>query len=158
MTIEQEGEKTAFARIDPEDGNAVQFAVSKALLENPEGFLWGAWADNGLKDVTKFDYNDTMGPTAAGSPIKDKYYPVKDIFNLDNTCRLPVGFGQSGTVPGMCKIAVVVEKSKKDGGGGGCPAGTTGIASTQAVKRSVDVCHRTDAAGECVQNVNNNYY
>ena len=91
ITVAQDAEKTAFVRIDPEDGNAVQFAVSKALLENPEGFLWGAWADNGLKDVTKFDYNDTMGPTAAGSPIKDKYYPVKGIYNLDNTCRLVVG-------------------------------------------------------------------
>ena len=107
MTIAIEGDKTAFARIDPKDGNAVQLAVSKALLENPEAFLWGAWADNGLKDVTKFDYNDTMGPTAAGSPLKDKYYPVKDIFNLDNTCRLPVGTGQSGAVPGMCKIGYV---------------------------------------------------
>jgi hypothetical protein len=121
MTIEQDAEKTAFARIDPTDGNAVQFAVSKALLENTEEFLWGAWADNGLKDVTKFDLNDTMGPTAAGSPIKDKYYPVKAIFNLDNTCRLPVGLAQSGTIPGMCKIAVVEVKHDK---GGGCPPGT----------------------------------
>ncbi len=118
MTIAQEGEKTAFVRIDPKDGNAVQFAVSKALLENPEEFLWGAWADNGLKDVTKFDYNDAMGPTAAGSPIKDKYYPVKDLFNLDNTCRLPVGTGQTGTVPGMCKIGYVAPV--KSSGGSSC--------------------------------------
>lgn len=123
MTIEQGGGKTAFARIDPKDGNAVQFAVSKVLLEDPKEFLWGAWADNGLKDVTKFDYNDTMGPTAAGSPIKDKYYPVKDIFNLDNTCRLPVGLAQSGAIPGMCKIGVVEEPKKKEGSG--CPKGTT---------------------------------
>jgi hypothetical protein len=119
MTIDQEDDKTAFVRIDPKDGNAVQFAVSKALLEDPKEFLWGAWADSGLKDVTKFDYNDTMGPTAAGSPIKDKYYPVKDIYNLDNTCRLPVGAGQSGTVPGMCKIGYVAPPKSEGGGGGG---------------------------------------
>jgi hypothetical protein len=111
MVVEMEGDKVAWARIDPQDGNAVQIAVSYALVETPEEFLWGAWADNGLMDPTKFDYNDTMGPTAAGSPIKDKYYPVKALFNLDNTCRLPYGMEQTGLVPGMCKIGVQPVKS-----------------------------------------------
>lgn len=111
MTVEMEGDKVAWARVDPKDGNAVQIAVSYALVETPEEFLWGAWADNGLMDPTKFDYNDTMGPTAAGSPIKDKYYPVKALYNLDNTCRLPYGLEQTGGVPGMCKIGVQPVKS-----------------------------------------------
>ncbi len=127
MTIEQDGEKTAFARIDPKDGNAVQLAVSKALLGNPEGFAWGAWADNGLKDVTKFDYNDTMGPTAAGSPIKDKYYPVKDIYNLDNTCRLLVGTSEETLIPGLCKIGVVAYEKESGGGGKTCYCEKAGL-------------------------------
>jgi hypothetical protein len=49
------------------DGNAVHCGQQGAA-EN-EGFLWGAQVDNGLKDVTKFDYNDTMGPTGR-PPIK----------------------------------------------------------------------------------------
>ena len=106
MTVVMEGDKVAWARVDPKDGNAVQFAISRALLDNPAGFAWGAWADNGLMDPTKFDYNDTMGPTAAGSPIKDKYYPVKALYSLDNTCRLPYGLEQTGSVPGMCKIGI----------------------------------------------------
>jgi hypothetical protein len=106
VIIEMEGDKVAWARIDPKDGNAVQIALSYALVETPEEFLWGAWADNGLMDPTKFDYNDTMGPTAAGSPIKDKYYPVKALYSLDNTCRLPYGLEQTGSVPGMCKIGI----------------------------------------------------
>jgi len=55
--------------------------------------------------VAKFDYNDTMGPSEAGSPINtDANYPLNALFNLDNTCRLPYGFEQIGVlyIPGMC--------------------------------------------------------
>ena len=128
MTVELTDEKSAFVRVDPDDGNAVQFAISKALLENPEGFAWGAWADNGLKDVTKFDYNDTMGPTEAGSPIKDKYYPVKGLFNLDNTCRLLVGESEETSIPGLCKVGVPLVQNKK---GGSCYCSNPQIADQQ---------------------------
>lgn len=104
--FEMDSDKNAFARIDPEDGNAVQFAVSFPLIGAVDQFLWGAWADNGLMDPTKFDYNDTMGPSAAGSPILGEDYPLKDLYSLDNTCRLPFGLEQTGLVPGMCKIGV----------------------------------------------------
>jgi hypothetical protein len=104
--FEMDADRNAYARIDPEDGNAVQIAVSFPLVGEVDQFLWGAWADNGLMDPTKFDYNDTMGPTAAGSPILGNYYPAKDLYNLDNTCRLPFGLEQTGQVPGMCKIGV----------------------------------------------------
>lgn len=41
---------------------------------------------------------------AAGSPIKtDPDYPLKTLFSLDNTCRLPYGFDQiASSIPGMC--------------------------------------------------------
>ena len=102
--VELEGNKAAFARLAPDDPEAVQIAVSCSLLDNPIEFLWGAWADNGLKNATLFDYNDTMGPSEAGSPINtDVDYPLKALYNLDNTCRLPYGFEQMGAVvPGMC--------------------------------------------------------
>jgi len=101
--VEMEGDKAAFARVDPQDSEAVQIAVSRGLLDNPEEFLWGVWADNGLKNAALFDYNDTMGPSAAGSPIQGDGYPVKDLYNLDNTCRLPFGLDQAtASVRGMC--------------------------------------------------------
>jgi len=100
-----EGEKVAFTRLSPENDDSVQFAVSRALLDNPEGFLWGAWADKGLKNFGEFDYNDTMGSAEAGSPFIDKDdYPIDALFSLDNTCRLPYGFEQIGASnPGICK-------------------------------------------------------
>jgi hypothetical protein len=99
-----EGDKAAFARLDPDDPISVQIAVSRNLLEDPAEFLWGAWADNGLKNAAMFDYNDTMKPSEAGSPINtDEDYPLNALYNLDNTCRLPYGFNQIGVfIPGMC--------------------------------------------------------
>jgi len=111
-TLEMDAEMNAYARIDPKDGNAVQFAISFPLVGAVDQFLWGAWADNGLIDPTRFDYNDSMGPTEAGSPILGNYYPVKALYNLDNTCRLPFGLEQTGLVPGMCKIGVQKEECK----------------------------------------------
>jgi hypothetical protein len=111
MHLDMGADFVAYARIDPEDPEAVQIAVSKAMLDNPAEFLWGAWADNGLKNVAMFDYNDSMGPSAAGSPIKgDADYPLKELFNLDSTCRLPYGFAQaSAAYEGMCiNVAPVI--------------------------------------------------
>ena len=110
--FDMDADNNAYARIDPKDGNAVQFAVSFSLVGSVDQFLWGAWADNGLVDPTRFDYNDSMGPTEAGSPIRGKYYPVKALYNLDNTCRLPFGLEQTGLIPGMCKIGVQKEECK----------------------------------------------
>jgi len=102
--VELETDKVAFARHSHEDANAVKIAVSRNLLENQPEFLWGAWADNGLKNVSMFDYNDAMGPTEAGSPIESSEdYPLDALYSLDNTCRLPYGFEQIGAfIRGMC--------------------------------------------------------
>jgi hypothetical protein len=103
-TLELVEDQVAWARIAPDDPSAVQIAVSRALLGNVEEFLWGAWADGGVQDPSLFDYDDHFGPSAAGSPIKtDPDYPVKALFSLDNTCRLPYGFDQmASSIPGMC--------------------------------------------------------
>jgi hypothetical protein len=97
------GTNIAYARIDPKDPLGVQFAISRSLLTESK-FLWGAWADNGLRNVKSFDYNDTMTLSAAGSPVQtDTDYPIKGLYNLDNTCRLPYGFEQTNaSYPGMC--------------------------------------------------------
>ena len=122
------GNRTAFARLDPQDENAVQITVSRALLGDPEKFLWGAWAIGDLSafGADMWDFNDRMRPAAAGSPIRDdSNYPVKDLYSMDNTCRLPYGFPQSGSSPGMCKVGIPqVEETEKSGKPGfSCPPG-----------------------------------
>lgn len=98
------GEEVAFARLSPDDDQAVQIAVSQALLGYPDEFLWGAWAGKDIIRPAMFDYNDAFGQSEAGSPmIDDEDYPLKALFNIDNTCRLPYGFSRlSAGYPGMC--------------------------------------------------------
>jgi hypothetical protein len=108
-----EGDRVAYARIDPKDATILQIAVNTALLDNAEEFLWGAWADKGWQDPMRFDYNDHIEEVAAGSPIKtSSYYPLKELANLDNTCRLTAGFTTTDIIRGKCdeKVCKIVTK------------------------------------------------
>jgi hypothetical protein len=96
-------DNTSFARISPDDPTVVEIAINLKILGNPTELLWGAWADAGLRDPLKFDYNDVFGPTQAGSPIKGNAdYPLDALFSVDNTCRALYGFTTSSNIPGMC--------------------------------------------------------
>ena len=57
-----EDERVAYARVNPQDATSIQIAVSRALLDNDEEFLWGAWADKAVRDPSMFDYNDSLRP------------------------------------------------------------------------------------------------
>lgn len=105
--LELQAESAAFSRIDPDNPQAIQIVFHRSLIGDPEQFLWGAWADNGIRDLSMFYYNDAFTLGVAGSPILGRDYPLKELFNLDNTCKLPYGFSQSaGNIPGMCKQGV----------------------------------------------------
>ena len=104
-------DKVAYARLAPGGSPAVQFAVSRALLDGADEFLYGAVADRGWQNPAKFEYNDFIGLTAAGSPIlRAVNYPVKDLFGLDNTCRRVFGFAPLGDIRGMCTSRPVLEE------------------------------------------------
>jgi hypothetical protein len=92
----------AWVRLDPLMPTRIQFAVKRSL---PGGsFLWGVWADLGLKDPAKFNYNDAFTEDQAGSPEKSEtqFYPVKAVHSVDNTCREAVGFRPTGYEPMLC--------------------------------------------------------
>ena len=101
---------TAFARVSAENPSVVEIAINRKLLGDPEEFLWSAWADGGIQDPLKFDYNDAFGPSQAGSPLKTSAdFPLKALFSLDNTCRAPYGFTTKNEIPGMCTSAQIKE-------------------------------------------------
>jgi hypothetical protein len=65
--------------------------------------MLGVLADAGLKDPTQLDYVDRFKAEDAGSPVRDnKYYPIKDLFLVDNVCRAPFGFKSNGYEPQLC--------------------------------------------------------
>ena len=83
----------------------VDIAVKRTLIESPNYFAWGVWADASLADPALFDYNDHFTYAEEGSPYPvNSNYPIKALFLVDNTCRESYGFTPSGEIPGMCFI------------------------------------------------------
>jgi hypothetical protein len=87
-----------------EGGKKVQLAFKYSVLNNAAQFLWNGLADLGVRKPAWFDYNDHFTQEQAGSPfpIQTKFYPLKEIFGLDNTCRDAYGFTPTGTEAGLC--------------------------------------------------------
>ena len=98
----------AWARISPKNPHFVQLAFKYSLIANDSSFMWGAWTDQGVFDPAFYDYNDHFTHAEAGSPLPglQKYYPLKALFEVDNTCRVAIGFTLTGDEPGSCPVYV----------------------------------------------------
>lgn len=94
---------TAWVRISPANPNIVEFAINRAALSNPATYLINYWAGHDI-DPTKFDLNDSYTHEQAGAADKGLtlYYPIKAIAEIDNSCRMAVGFQPTGQEPGLC--------------------------------------------------------
>jgi len=123
--------KVVCARLSPDFEDSVQIAISRLLLNNPEQFLWGAWA---FEKFEMFQKHDSMEASEAGSPIIDSEdYPLTGLYNIDNTCRLPYGFEQVGrNYPGMCFTQPSSGSAKKN-----CTTTCTGGATGAPVCKTV---------------------
>jgi hypothetical protein len=95
----------AWVRISPDSPSTLQFAFKSTLLNGTTAFLIGGWADNSIKDPSKFNYNDHFTLADAGSSMHaDPNYPIKALYAMDNTCRVAVGFTPTGTEPLVCPL------------------------------------------------------
>lgn len=97
-------------------GNAtVQFAFKRSWAGAE--FMLGVIADSGLKDVAKLDYVDRFIEKEAGSPVKDKkqYYPLGELFAVDNTCQEAFGFKPSGNEWKLCPRESAPRKTPQAG-------------------------------------------
>jgi hypothetical protein len=115
---------TAWVRISPADANVVEFAINRAALSNPTQYLINMWAGRDI-DPSKFDLNDAYTHEQAGAADEglEFYYPIKAVAEIDNSCRMAVGFQPNGSEPGICPVP------QKEGGdpvppGSSCPPGT----------------------------------
>lgn len=100
---EGENPDTAWVRISPSDPNVIEFALHRAAFSNPTQYLINFWAGRDL-DPAKFDLNDAFtheqaGAADAGLPT---FYPIKAIAEIDNSCRMAIGFQPTGKEPGLC--------------------------------------------------------
>jgi len=91
----------AWVRVNAGRLATVQFAFKKSLAN--ERFMYGVIADGGLKDVGKMDYVDRFTEFEAGSPVRSSsFYPLKELYAVDNVCREAYGFVGSGQEPQLC--------------------------------------------------------
>jgi hypothetical protein len=91
----------AWVRVNAGRLATVQFAFKKSLAD--DRFTYGVIADGGLKDVGKMDYVDRFTEFEAGSPEKSgKFYPLKELYAIDNVCRESYGFVGTGDEPQLC--------------------------------------------------------
>jgi hypothetical protein len=79
----------------------IQIAFKKSWAGSV--FMLGVLADAGLKDPKQLDYVDRFEEADAGSPVRDKkYYPLGDLYLVDNVCREAFGFNPNGFEPQLC--------------------------------------------------------
>lgn len=92
----------AWVRVNAGREATVQFAFKRSLTDNG-AYMLGVLADAGLKAVSDLDYVDRFTEEEAGSPEKsEKYYPLKALHSVDNTCREAFGFKPNGYEPQLC--------------------------------------------------------
>ncbi len=107
----------AWVRANAGQDATIQFAFKKSWLG--AAFMLGVVADGGLKDFSKFDYNDRFTEADAGSPVRsNKYYPLGALYAVDNTCWVAEGFHTTGYEPKLCP-ALQAKPTRKPSQSGG---------------------------------------
>jgi hypothetical protein len=92
----------AWARISPDDNKTLILAFKLSMLGSPKSYAMGAWAGTDLNPAL-FDMNDHMTHIQAGDPDPGlTLYAIKGLSEIDNTCRLAIGFVSTGKEPGLC--------------------------------------------------------
>lgn len=99
---------SAWVRISPSDLNTIEISVKRSVLGNPEKYLINMWAGHSLLTPGLFDINDHFTHEQAGEadPGLEIFYPIKEVAEIDNSCRMAVGFQPTGFEPGLCEVFV----------------------------------------------------
>jgi hypothetical protein len=123
----------AWVRVSPNDPNTVEIAIKRSILGNPARYMVDMWTGHGTLDPALFDYNDhfTHEQAGAADPGFPNFYPIKSVHELDNTCRMAVGFEPTGEEPGVCETPSI-RQPVVPGTVGGCTASQQQILACEA--------------------------
>jgi len=77
-------------------------------------YMVNMWTGHATLDPTLFDYSDhyTHEQAGAADPGLPTFYPIKAVHELDNSCRMAVGFQPKGNEPGLCQV---IQPAKPEG-------------------------------------------
>jgi hypothetical protein len=95
-----------WVRMSPDKPDTVEIAFKNSLIGGEKGkFVWRPLTDGSPYQNTVYDLHVSYTVEQAGSPLKDSmFYPLKDVFAVDNTCRVASGYEASGKEPGLCPL------------------------------------------------------
>lgn len=101
----------AWIRVSPQDSNIVEIAIKRSVLSNTFIYMIDMWTGHATLDPTMFDYSDhyTHEQAGAADPELPLFYPIKAVYEIDNSCRIAVGFQPSGNEPGLCPVLAPVK-------------------------------------------------
>lgn len=98
----------AWVRMGEGEYATIQFAFKKTWAGSR--FLYSVMADGGPRNPSILDYVDHWTLPEAGSSVRDTgYYPLGQLFAVDNTCYQAFGFNPTGTEPKICPVIVQPE-------------------------------------------------
>jgi hypothetical protein len=94
----------AWIRMSPGLRDTVEIAFKNTLIGGEKGkFIWRPFTDGAPFEPRLYDLQNSYTLEQAGSPIiGEMYYPLKEVYAVDNTCRVASGYEASGREPGIC--------------------------------------------------------
>lgn len=110
----------AWVRMSPNKQDTVEIAFKNSLIGGEKGkFLWRATTDGAPFPSMSYDLNVSFTLQQAGSPLKDNVnYPLKDVYAVDNTCRVASGYDATGNESGLCPLPPPPSKPDRAAPGG----------------------------------------
>lgn len=117
---------SAWVRISPNNPNTIEIAVKRSVLGNPTSYMINMWAGTSLLAPELFDINDRFTHEQAGAADKglEFFYPIKEVAEIDNSCRMAVGFIPTGAEAGICPVPQKEKQGDPVPPGTTCPPGT----------------------------------
>lgn len=99
----------------------VEMAIKPSAINNAERYLMNMWAGRENLAPELFDFNDFLTHEQAGAANRDYeyFYPIKALSEIDNSCKMNVGFEPVGYEPGLC-ITLIPKESGDPGAPGVC--------------------------------------
>jgi hypothetical protein len=93
-------------RLSPDKPDTVEIAFRNSLVGGEKGrFVWRPVTDGKGYANTLYDLNVSYTIEQAGSPLGDSmFYPLKEVYAVDSTCRVASGYTASGNEPGLCPL------------------------------------------------------
>ena len=111
----------AWVRLSPDKPETVELAFKNSLIGGKNGrFVWRPMTDGAGFSAELYDLNVSFTLEQAGSPLRDSlFYPLKEVYAVDSTCRVASGYTASGNEPGLCPLPPPPDKPDRPGGSPG---------------------------------------